>query len=361
MSPTYTAGSGLGVYGAVARKKEYAGAFVTPTRTLYLKTFKPTWDPHLIQGGPYLGYGRIADIGSAHVKLGTDAKATLTGDVMTTAQALLLASAFGCNPSLKQIGTTTAYELWHTPPGGSAEAGLVLEAPESHDAEKLSSFLDMQIGVPYTNAEINAQQYKSGVVTKAEFTFDRMGLVSYSYDIDFRLPEPSGGTLIVPAATVAGVPFAMNETSSAFKIGAPGSASALEGVRKMVITIEHKMATDRWYLGETEKSIPVSNGLCDIALTLEADYTANAKAVFEAFLKNEAKEIVAEAVGAEIGSSGHKNAFTLKMPNIFIASGAEPPIDGPDIIKNSLSAKATINATNEPVVSATLVTSDSTF
>ena len=116
-----------------------------------------------------------------------------------------------------------------------------MEAPESHDAEKLSSFLDMQIGVPYTNAEINAQNYKSGVITKAEFVFDRMGLVSYSYDIDFRQPEPTGGALIVPSATVAGVPFAMNETTSAFKIGTPGGAAALEGVRKMT---RHARAQD---------------------------------------------------------------------------------------------------------------------
>lgn len=359
--PTYTSGSGLGVYGAVVRKKEYVGAFGVPTRTLYLKTFKPTWDPHFVQGGPYLGYGRIADIGSAHVKMGTDAKATLTGDVMTTAQALLLASAFGCNPTLKQIGTTAAYEIFHTAPGGAAEAGLVLEAPESHDAEKLSAFLDLQIGVPYTNAEINPQNYKSGVVTKAEFVFDRMGLVSYSYDIDFRTVEPSGGTLIVPSATVAGVPFAMNETSSAFKIGTPGGAVALQGVRKMTVTLEHKMATDRWYLGEAEKSLPVSNGLVDVGISLESDYTEAAKAAFEAFLKNEPKEIIAEAFGAEIGSSGHKNTFTLKLPNVFINSGAEPPIDGPDLIKTTLAAKGTINATNEPVVSATLITGDSTL
>jgi hypothetical protein len=357
--PTFTAGSGLGVYAAVSRKKEYTGAFVTPTRTLYIKTFKPTWDPHFMQGGPYLGYGRIADIGSAHIKLGTDAKATITGDVMTTAQALLLASAFGCNPTLKQIGTTTAYELFHTPPGGSQEAGLVLEAPESHDAEKLSSFLDMQVGIPYTNAEINAQQYKSGVVMKAEFVFDRMGLVSYSYDVDFRLPEPSGGTLIVPSATVAGVPFAMNETTSAFKIGTPGSATTLAGVRKMTVTLERKLDVARWYLGEPEKAMPVSNGLVDIGISVEADYTEAAKSVFEAFLKNEAKEIVAEATGAEIGSSGHKNKFALTMPNIFIASGAEPPVDGPDIIKPTMAAKATINAANEAVVSGALVTADS--
>lgn len=349
-----TAGSGLGSFVAVAQQKKYGGAFATPTRTLYFKTAKPTWDPHPVQGGPYLAAGRIADIGSAHVLMYRDAKVTLTGDVMTTSMALLIASAFGSAGKLTQSGTTNAYEL-----GGVG--GIKLEAPESHNATSESTFIDMQIGVPYTTAEVNAQNYHSGVITKAEFVFDRVGLVSYSIDIDFQYVEFTTA-LIAPTFTTNGVPFAMNEGSSEFKVGVvPATAAALEGVRKMTVTLEHKMATDRIYLGEEHKSIPVSNGLVDIGLSLESDYTAAAKAVFEAFLENEALKIEAIATGAAIGSSGKKNTFSFTMPNIFIASGAEPPIDGPDIVKTTLAAKATINATNEPVVSAKLITSDSTY
>jgi hypothetical protein len=352
--PTYTAGSGLGSFAAIAQQKKYGSAFATPTRTLYFKTAKATWDPHPMQGGPYLAAGRIADIGSAHVLTYKDAKMTLTGDVMTSAQALLLASAFGSNGKLTQSGTTTAYEL-----GGSG--GIKLEAPESHDAASESTFIDMQIGVPFTNAEVNAHNYHSGVITKAVFVFDRVGLVSYTFDIDFQYVEFTTA-LITPVFTTNGVPFAMNEGSSEFKIGVvPAATAALAGVRKMTVTLEHKMATDRVYLGEEHKSLPVSNGLVDIGLSLESDYTEAAKAAFEAFLKNEALNIEAIATGAAIGSSGKKNKFSFTMPNIFINSGAEPPIDGPDIIKTTMAAKATINATNEPVVSAALCTADSTF
>ena len=352
----FTTGSGLGAWATVARHKEYAEAFVTASpRTLYFKTFKPVWDPHFVQGGPYLAGGRIADISSAHVKMGLDAKGTLTGDVMTTAQALLLASAFGSNATLKQSGTTAAYELFT-----GTKKGIVLEAPDSHDSAKEASFLDIEVGTPYTNAENVGWRYKAGVVTKAEFTFDRMALVSYSYDIDFRKVEEHANPTL-PAFTTSGVPFAMNETGSAFKIGNPGSTSALAGVRKMVVTLEHKMATDRWYLGETEKSLPVSNGLVDITVSMEADYTEAAKNVFNTFLNNEAQEIIAEAEGAEIGTSGKKNKLLFKVPNIFINSGAEPSIDGPDIIKNTITAKATIDTSNDAVVSAELVTGDTTY
>jgi len=352
-----TAGSGLGAWATVARHKEYIEGFNTSSpRTLYFKTFKPTWDPHKVQGGPYLAGGRIADIGSALVAMGLDAKATLTGDVMTTAQALLLVSAFGSNGTLKEVGTTAAYELYT----GTGKKGIVLEAPESHDVNKESTFLDIEVGVPYTNAENVGWRYSGGVVTKAEFVFDRMALCSYSYDIDFRhVAEHANPPL--PTSTTNGVPFAMNETGSAFKIGTPGGAASLAGVRKMTVTLEHKMATDRWYLGETEKSMPVSNGLVDITVSMEADYTEAAKNVFNTFLKNEAEEIIAEAEGAEIGTSGKKNKFLFKMPNIFVMGGAEPPIDGLDIVKTTMTSRATINTTNEPVVSAELTSADSTF
>jgi hypothetical protein len=348
-----TAGSGLGSFVAVAQQKEYGAAFVTPTRTLYFKTAKPTWDPHPVQGGPYLAAGRIADIGSAHVLTYRDAKVTLTGDVMTTSMALLIASAFGSNGKLTQSGTSAAYEL-----GGAS--GIKLEAPESHNSAAESTFIDMQIGVPYTNAETIAHNYHSGVITKAEFVFDRVGLVTYSIDIDFQYVEFTTA-LISPTFTTNGVPFAMNESTSEFKIGNPSTISALAGVRKMTVTLEHKMATDRIYLGEEHKSIPVSNGLVDVGVSVEADYTEAAKKVFAAFLENEALEIIAQATGALIGTSGKRNTFQFTMPNIFIDSGAEPPIDGPDMIKNTMAAKATINASNEAVVKAKLISADSTF
>lgn len=354
---TFTSGSGLGAWATVARHKEYNEAFVTGSpRTLYFKTFKPTWDPHKVQGGPYLAAGRIADIGSALVKMGIDAKATLTGDVMTTAQALLLVSAFGSNGTLKESGTGAAYQLFT----GTGIKGINLEAPESHDAAKESTFLDIEVGLPYTNSENVGWRYTAGIPTKAEFVFDRMGLCSYSYDIDFRHVAPNANPTL-PTFTTNGVPFAMNEGSSEFKIGNPGGTAALAGVRKMTVTLEHKLATDRWYLGENEKSLPVSNGLVDIGVSCECDNTEAAKNVLETFLKNEAQEIIAQATGANIGTSGKPNLFLFKMPNVFIMSGAEFPIDGPDLLKTTFAAKATINATNEAVVSAELTTGDTSF
>src|SRR5215469_13280128 len=110
--PTFTAGSGLGGFAAIVNQPTYGASFVTPTRTLStFKSFKPTFDPHYVQGGPYLAGGRAVDIGTAHVKMYLDARGTLAGDVGTSGMALLVATAFGSNAKLTQFGTTAAYEL----------------------------------------------------------------------------------------------------------------------------------------------------------------------------------------------------------------------------------------------------------
>ena len=122
---TVTVGSGLGGFTAIAPQPTYGagsepgrttspqGAFVTPTRTIYgLKSNKATHDPHIVQGGPYLEYGRLVDIGAAHVQTYIDAKGTLVCDAMSSGFALLFAQAFGSFQQLVQSGT--AYELGGT-------------------------------------------------------------------------------------------------------------------------------------------------------------------------------------------------------------------------------------------------------
>jgi len=344
-----TIGSGLGGFVAIAAQPTYGGTWATPTRTLpSVKTNKPTHDPHIVQGGPYLAGGRAVDIGSAHVQTWRDAKGPLTGDMMSTGAALLLACAFGSGATLEKAGTTTAYEL-----GGAS--GIKVEPPEKNKA-----FFDMQMGVPTSAGEQQAYNYHSCMIQKAEWVFDRTGLVTYSYDWDAQYPETETG-LIVPVYTTAAVPFSMGSTESVFTIGPPGSQATLGGVKKITVTLEHKLATDRIYLGQEHKEMPVTNGLIDITLVAEVDYTEAAKTILETFLKNEPQAMTMTAVGGAIGSSGKKNTLSMSFTNAFIQTGGEAPLDGPDIVKNTVTLKGTINATNEPAVKASLITADTTF
>lgn len=350
-----TLGSGLGGFTAIVAQPTYGATFVTPTRTLYSKTNKPTFDPHIVQGGPYLAGGRVVDTGSAHVQTYQDAKGTLAGDMMNTGAALLLATAFGSSAKLTQSGTTTAYEL-----GGTG--GIELGAPEKNNEPnaKNGSQFDMQYAAPTTAGEQEAYNFHSCMVQKAVWVFDRTGLVTYSYDYDAQFVETSTG-LITPSYTTTGVPFSMGQTASVFQIGPPGAEITLGGVRKITITVDHKLATDRIYLGQEYKEIPVSNGLIDVTVVAECDYTEAARTVLNTFLKNEPQALTCTAVGNAIGSSGKKDTLSMQVTNGFIQTGGEAPLDGPDIVKNTVTLKGTINAANEAAMKAKLITGDSQF
>lgn len=445
---TITVGSGLGGFTAIAPQSEYGGAFATPNRTIPgLKSNKATHDPHIVQGTNYLEYGRIVDIGAAHVQTYLDAKGTLVCDAFQSGLALLMATSFGSAVQLYP-GIQGQYEL-----GGAA--GPQIEAPESHNGQvwsattaylntgeyvfegstwyenlkgevanlnkkpstnapfwkaitawasgttyspgELAAFtpaggksaiykcilaakgvtqgpenglywtaitaqsgcqFDMQLGVPTTTGELTPWNYHSCMITKAEFVFERTGLVACTFDWDAQYVENTTA-LIVPTTTTAAAPFSMSNTASVFKIGAPGSQQTLPGVKKVTVTLQRKLATDRVYLGEARKQVPSTNGMVDLMVAAEMDYTSQAKSVLETFLTNTAQALTVTAVGAGIGTVNNELGF--EMSNGFIESGGEAPLDGVDVVKNTVNLKATINSANAAPLKAKLVTADSAF
>lgn len=344
-----TLGSGLGGFAAIAAQPTYGATFATPTRVLYLKSGKATWEPHLVYGGPYLEGGITVVPGAARVATWLDAKGSLMGDMMSSAAALLLKVALASTASLTQLGTTSAYQL-----GGAGGASMGV-------ADTNGSYFDMQWGVPTTDGTQQPYNYHSCLITKAEWVFERGGLVTYSYDFDAQYVETTTG-LITPTYPTSGVAFNMSTASSAFKVGAFGSEAAIDGVKKATFTLERPMAVDRMYLGSTYKANPVTNAYIKLGCTLEADFTpANRTALWNLFLANTPVSIVATAVGAAIGTSGSSNTFGLNLTNAFLDSNGEPNPDGPDLIKNTLTFTGTVDAAADPALKATLITADTTF
>ena len=344
-----TIGSGLGGFAAIAAQPVYGATFVTPTRVLMIKSGKATWDPHIVYGGPYLEGGITIVPGAARVPTWLDAKGTLTGDVTDSAHALLLKTALASTAALTELGTTTAYEL-----GGSGGASMGV-------ADTNGSYFDMQWGAPTTDGTQRPYNYHSCVITKATWVFDRSGLVTYEYEFDAQYVETSTA-LITPSYPTNAVAFSMSTTASVFEIGALGSEASIDGVRKATFVLERPMALDRMYLGNQHKDSPVTNAYINLTCTLDADFTPGAKtALYDQFLANTPFSVLATAVGSAIGSSGDFNTFGLNLTNAFIDSNAEPNIDGPDIIKNSLTLKGTVDAASDPPLKAVLITADSTF
>ena len=349
-----TLGSGLGGFAAIAPQPTYGGTFQTPTRAVTFKTGKSTWNPHIVQGGPYLRYGALVNPGSTHVQTWLDAMGTLTGDVVTIGQAGLLAAAFATNAQLQQLGTTTAYAL-----GGSG--GVTLQNADANVGAGSAACFDMQYGVPTTDAVVHPENYHSCLITKAEWVFDRAGLVTYSYDFDAQYVEFSTG-LITPSIVTSPVAFAMNNPLSLFKVGPYGSEVTVDGVRKATFTIDRKYDVGRIYLGQPYKEQPITNNIIDFTVVIDTDYTSSAKtAIYDLWLSNTPISIICSAVGAAIGSSGFNNLFSLQASNAFIQTGGEATLDGPDIIKNTINLVGTIDVNNDPPMVAHLQTVDSAF
>lgn len=351
---TTSIGSGLGAFAAIAAQPTYGATFVTPTRSLTFKTAKMTWDPHPVQGGPYLRNGQGYDLGSARVLTWLDAKGTIDGDVTNTGHALLLATALGSNAALTQISSTTAYQL-----GGTSGANISF--PDLQNGGTSGCSFDMQLGVPDSSATLHAQNYHSCMITKATWVFDRAGLVTYSYDLDAQYLETST-SLITPSFPASPVPFSMGSASAAFAVGAYGAEAATDGIRKVTITLERKLKTDRAYLGNQYKDVPVSNDNVKVTAEIEADYTAAAKTgLFDLFLPGTATSIVCTAVGNAIGVSGKNDTFGIHLANAFVDSGGEANPDGPDLVKNTIKVSATLDTASDALLNATLITADTGF
>ena len=71
--------------------------------------------------------------------------------------------------------------------------------------------------------------------------------------------------------------------------------------------------------------------------------------------------IIVKCVGGAIGSSGYNNTFGFNVTNAFLDTGGEPPLDGPDIVKNTATFKGTIDAAGDAAFRAYLQTGDSSY
>ncbi len=356
-------GSGLGGWCAVAEGTNtgasggsggYGGTFVSPSRAVVVKSAKGTWDPHIVQGGPYIRHttgGGVIDIGSANVAVYLDAKVALSGDFMNTGMALLLAQAFGI------VGASGA--LVGASGGGVSTLSGSLFVQDG-------TWFDMELGVPDVSGFVHAQNYHSNKITKAEWVFPRDNLVTFSYDVDSCYVElgASGAAGDGPPQPTAPIPFSMISSSSIFTVG----GDTLDGCRKATVTITPKLATDRIYCGNQYKDEPISNGLIEVLVALDMDYTPTADSeLFQYFIQPTraplASTVITASAIAASGASGATGAygFTLTFPELRIMSGGESPLEGVDIVKNTVNLKATLSGASGSSPSTTYTTPDTGY
>lgn len=349
-------GSGLGAQAVAKSQGTWGGTYMsTGYTTLPWKTAKITLDPHVVQGGPYLNSGQLAALASARVLTWQDAKVTLTGDVMNIAMARQLICAMGTSSTLSEIGTTTAYGI-----GGTV--GCAIGGPDTN-----STWTDMQIGIPTDDGTVQPFNFHSGVIQKAEFVFDRAGLVTYSLDYIFQYVENTTGTFTATPST-SFQPFSMatsNGTTagSCFAVGPVGSEAIIPGIKKATLTIDRTFAAeaDRMYLGYQYQESPVTSDYVKVDWDLETDYNPTSKTdLFDLLLTGAAvPSIYAQSVGSAIGSSGQNATFKMNTKASYIDSG-EPSPDGPKIVGSTIKVSAKIDVTNDSFLNMVYITSDTT-
>lgn len=334
-------GGGLGGSVGIAAEATY-GTFVAPTRALEVRSAKLQEVPHIAQGTG-LANGRTVDLGSRRVPMWFDANGSINMEWLNSGMALLLANIMGSNATLTQLGTTSAYQL-------VANYGV----PDNQN------YFSLQNLVPDTGGTIHAVSYHGCKIEKATFSIDLQNPLMLDLSIDSQYEDQTIAAF-TPAYTANTAIFTAFGMS--FKAGALGSEVFVDGVRKFTLRIERTLKKDRIYVGGTHKDEPTTSGVTKISGSMDVDLLPTNKAVLWDLMHSQTAvpSIVADFVGAAIGSSGHNNELKLNVTNVFIDSGGTPELDGPDIVTTTMNFTGLIDAANDNPFTATLTTSDTTF
>jgi hypothetical protein len=353
-------GSGGGAQLMMKAQASWGGTFMTTgQRSVPFKTAKLNYDPHYVQGGPYLSGGQLAPLGSARIQTWQDAKITLTVDILNTAMVPLLIATLGTG-TLSQIGTTIAYGI-----GGAA--GVSASAPDLN-----STYLDIQLNVPDDAGALHAQNFHSCVVQKAEFMFDRAELVTGTFDLIAQQVETSSAALTYTANTSL-VPFAMNNATATAGSSLPAHTSGLAfgtynsevsepGIKKATITLDRKLAAeaDRMYLGYQFQQNPVTNDYVDLGVSLDIDYTSATQANLWSYLLggNLVSVLCQSVIGTAIVGTSYPT-FMLQIPSFGVDSpDATPSPDGYKIVSTTMSGVGHIDPAGDPWLNCIYQTAD---
>ncbi len=344
-------GGGLGGSSGILSETIYASYTTAGTffetaglRTLEPRSAKIQERIHITQGTG-LAYGRSIDLGSRRVNTWTDAGGYYETEFLSTGMALLLANALGSSAVLTAAGTgvlTNAYTTMF-----------------SYGVPDDQNYFAFQNLVPDTGGSIHAESYHGGKITKAEWKIERGGLLMCTYTMDFAVYETASSAFTPSEVTSS---FAFDAAGMNFKAGTYGSEAAVDGVRTFTLTIERELDVERIYLGDANKSEPVTKGVTKLTCAMDVDLLSSNKSVlWDIYNSQVATSIIADFIGPEIGSTGANNEIKFNITEAFVDTNGTPELDGPDIVKASLTFTGLISPANTSPLTATLTTGDSGF
>ncbi len=337
-------GTGLGGALVIGAETVYAATSVTLSRTVEVRSAKIDERVHTVQGWG-LASGRSVELGSRRNTEWKDAGGDIETEFLNTGMALLLATALGSAATLAAITT-----------GNTAFA-----ATFAYGVPDNQNFFAAQALVPDTSGTLHPYTYHGGKITKAEWSVDRTNLLMCTYTTDFQHIE-TATVAVTPTQSTSNTAFdGVDLSSGSFKVGALGSEAAVDGVRKFTVSLEREMDTERIYVGDTAtgKHEPLTKNWTKITCSMEVDLTSTNKSVlWDIYDSQTPVSVIADFVGAVIGTSGHNNEVKFSLPNCYLDTNGTPQLDGPDIVRATLNFTALIDTANDAPLSVYLVTSD---
>lgn len=316
-------GSGLAAQLGIGVESPY-GTYAAPSRFLvgWLKG-TPKFNPNRVQGGGMYA-GEFVARGDRYVETTRQGSGTFTFEVSRRQAGLLIAHLFGSSAAAVQQGATAAWLQTH-----------------ALAADQLGKSLTLQVGVPDTGGTVRPYSFLGNKIQKAVFSCGVDEILTCDIDVDFRD--------LTEAQALAAASFPLGAGPQHFremgvKLGTFGAEAAVTGVRKVSVSIERPLKTDRFYAGGAGlKQEPITNGPVKVTGTLETDYATKGDFV-DRFVANTSTAMVLEWVGPIIASTF---AYTtrFKMPQVFF-TGETPDVDGPDVVGVKVPFEAKFDGTN---------------
>lgn len=328
-------GSGIGGQCGIAKESTY-GTFVAPTA--FLPTSKSSFQ--LVKNtaqASYVGAGRLMNLGSGRRVTTQAAKGTLDLNIYNTGFGLLLQALMGSSVSTSEGGAPVAYLQTHTL------------------GDTFGQSLTAQIGLPDTAGVVHPYTFLGAKVTDATFTLESDKESTAEFNFDAR-QVVENQALAAASYTPSIRPYVGADMS--VKVGATyGSEASVNGVRKVLLKVDRKLATDRYYAGGGGlHDEPLISDFADLSGTITSDYID--KTIFaDRFAADTGFSLRVDLTGLVISGSNNFR-FSLILPQCFL-DGDTPTLDGPGVVSGDFNFTSTFDGTNLPHIE--YMTTDATI
>lgn len=220
-------------------------------------------------------------------------------------------------------------------------------------------------GIPDISQAVHNWQSLGVKVSDATFDCTTGQALNCQWSLDCQ-DHFESSTAITPPVLPTGDPyFAWSDMQ--VKIGAFGSETKVDGVRKWTGTFKRARDNKRFNAGNVTtnpnvsyaiKDEPVDNGFMDIGGTLETEYLNDT--LFENYFQTETPfSLIVVFTSSILAGAGYPYSISFNFPCCYF-TGDDPTIAGPDIVKPSMPFEVWNDETHAPAT-ITIVNTDTTL